>query len=454
LALTIRERFDNGRGVGTIGTRNRPLPLEVKLEATEPTSQIFKVRLGYDGIPSTQFWELDLPQHCSLRCIRRSRLSPAMPNDLNPGAPRAAYGTPEVVGRVSPGIPGPPGGDPYITHVAISLSGPDGERSGRPLVQTADGDSGWIDIDRGRWLISAAVGIAIEIEFEMEILLAPKPRFAAAIVTPQLKAPPRITSAGRIWWSDVDAKVPLERPAVHRPGPRFRLRFPPAAIDSSAIAGTPRIKMPLQHPGQLSAITTWRHPAMIDITMKGGSAAMPSIGSGARSGRITIQPREHGASAAGASLWEHRGEQPLQLLQATGLVPAGWDFWDLRPWRGGIANGALWLQDRRGLLHTFSPEGVFIAPAPGRLTCSHGTVPILLLQEGDPIELRSDAAADGILQGQAYQEPRDGPIPFEVQWAGSPILRGFWHRLSSASAGYPGNSLPQRIFGDLPTPLP
>ncbi|MGB7563821.1 MAG: hypothetical protein WBM08_03615 [Prochlorococcaceae cyanobacterium] len=433
MALTIRERFDNGRGVGTIGTRNRPLPLEVNLEASEPTSQIFQVRLGYDGIPSTQFWELDLPQHCSIRCLRRSRLSPAMPNDLNPGAPRAPYGTPEVVGRVSPGISGPPGGDPYITHVAINLSGPDGERSGRPLVQTVDGDSGWIAIDRGRWLISAAVGIAIEIEFELEILLAPTPRYAAAIVTPQLKAPPRITTNGRIWWSDIDGAVPAERPAVHRPGPRFRLRFPPAAIDSSAIAGAPRIQMPLQHPGAEPSATNHHHPAGIDTTTKPGSLAIQR----AHGSVISVQAAKHGPTAAGASLREHRGEQPLHLLQATGLVPPDWDFWALRPWRGGIANGALWLQDRRGLLHTFSPEGVFIAPAPGRLTGATALLRIEGLQDG--IELRSDAAADGILQGPAYIKHEDGdpgPTSFKVEWAGSLILRGLWHRL----AGHPTNS--------------
>jgi len=141
MALTIRESFFTGHGIGQVGTLLSPLAVEVDLSRQEGMSKHYPLRLGFEATPSTQYLGFQLNAPASIRVIRSSD-------------------------------------DPYIVHVAAGLIGPDdtrahGEGSG-PLIHTPNGDSGWRDLENGFWWIAVALGMPIDVRFDLEICFRPQ----------------------------------------------------------------------------------------------------------------------------------------------------------------------------------------------------------------------------------------------------------------------------------------
>lgn len=149
MAITIRERFTDGRGVGDVGSLRNPRPLPIKLDTAYGYKQTLDVRLGYEAIPSTQFWQIETDRRTEIRAQRRST-------------------------------------DPLAVHVAIALLGPDSTLGpGRvSLVDTADGVGRWHVLEKGRWWLVAATGMPIDISIELDIEARPFWFAGSAVVPP------------------------------------------------------------------------------------------------------------------------------------------------------------------------------------------------------------------------------------------------------------------------------
>ncbi len=270
--------------------------------------------------------------------------------------------------------------DPYVVHVAVGLQGPDDNRGPgrRPLVQTQGGDSGWHTIEAGRWWLVVASGMPIDIQFELEVqLLAVPAMLQQARCTPSLPAVIDATPE-RALVADAHSSEPalLKSSGGHSE----ELVLEPAPALATPRSGAPTY---LLEPVEPSLAITRCNP---------------------------------GIDAA--------------KLRSAALLPAGFDLWTMRPWRGGILNGFLWLRDRRGHLHLFSPWPLLVLPLPAPLTPDaielevegHGIVPV-----------RADAAAYGIgqaLLGANTPGPAD-PLAITLT-TGNCRIAGTWY---SAAGG-------------------
>jgi hypothetical protein len=141
MALTIRESFFTGRGVGQIGTIAAPLAVEANLDHPLGTTEVYPLRLGFEATPQTQYLGFNLLRRGSIRAVRSSD-------------------------------------DIYIVHVGVALIGPNDTRArgGFPLIHTAGGDSGWHDIDPGFWWICVSLGMQIDIQFDLTLHFRPQRR--------------------------------------------------------------------------------------------------------------------------------------------------------------------------------------------------------------------------------------------------------------------------------------
>jgi hypothetical protein len=346
MALTIRERTRTGRGVGAVGTTSNPLPVEGLVGAAEPTVQNFKLRLGFEAIPSTQVLSFVLERPAELRVQRHST-------------------------------------DPYIVHVAVGLQGPDDNRGPgcRPLVQTQGGDSGWHQLEAGRWWLVVACGMPIDISLEINI---------------SLRAIPAALTLGPIAGILSSLAIGGRKPSFAR----TELAFP--SLASAAVGGQAAMALPIEEP--LAPV----RPAPIPLAfpMDPDDPLLVTNG-GAR-------------IDAGA-------------LQKAGLLPDGFDLWTLRPWRGGVVSGFPWLRDRRGHIHAFSPWPLLIVPLPGPLEPGDVTVAVDGIGQ---LLLRPDALGRGIGQGRfpANTPAPAGPVAFEVVLQGRAHLQGTWHSDGSSSS--------------------
>jgi hypothetical protein len=157
MVVSIRERFLDGRGVGTVGTRTNPLPLEVDLSLGEQ-SQRLPMRFGFDALPASQFIGFSLETWGEMKLIRHSK-------------------------------------DPYAVHVAAAATGPGQDPISFPLITTHNGITDWFRLQPGAWRICVALGMPLEVEVDIELFFRPAETMAAVVLTPGQNE-----RAPEFWW--------------------------------------------------------------------------------------------------------------------------------------------------------------------------------------------------------------------------------------------------------------
>lgn len=131
MALTVRRS-----GQRIYGARNAPELVAIDLSRVDPAPIELPVTLGVDGIPHSQVWGFEVERDCEVRLRRLSD-------------------------------------DPYLTSVALALTaGATGKRVFD--VSTADGDSGWVDLGKGFYRISAALGVPRQVKLVVELTVRPR----------------------------------------------------------------------------------------------------------------------------------------------------------------------------------------------------------------------------------------------------------------------------------------
>lgn len=127
--ISVRQKPDQDGGWGTL---LNPKPLELSLAGPVQV----RSRLGYEAVPSSEFWQFSTPG--------RARLQ---------------------VNRLSP--------DRYACHVGVALLDENNRRVA-PLVQSASGRGAMVEIKAGRYKVVASLGMAVAIkDLTLEFSIAP-----------------------------------------------------------------------------------------------------------------------------------------------------------------------------------------------------------------------------------------------------------------------------------------
>jgi hypothetical protein len=161
MVVSIRERFNDGRGVGTVGTRSKPLPLNLDLSKGEQV-QLLPMRFGFDALPASQFIGFELESWTEMKLIRHSK-------------------------------------DPYAVHVAAAATGPGQDPISFPLITTHNGITDWFRLQPGPWRICVALGVALDVEVDLELAFRPAETMASVVLTPGQNE-----RAPEFWWQTPD----------------------------------------------------------------------------------------------------------------------------------------------------------------------------------------------------------------------------------------------------------
>lgn len=398
MAITLKERFGDGRGVGTIGTLIRPLKVNVDLD--QETSQSFVLRLGYDAVPASQFLSFVLPHRAMVRGIRVS-----------------------------------PQNDPRIVDVAVSVSEPDNYQITQPLIQTANGIGAWKELPRGRYWICVAMMRPLQIIAEIQLEMKP------VAVKGQAYVPLPMILGNSLSYQSPAAAV------RHHDARREQLLIP---TNPAATPTQPRhqaIVKPLLSRNQVLIQPIIRHRGAISALVPPSSfnsAARPVVPYALNPPYIAVDRTTLLAPNKPInSIAETQPAYPATTmssvadLAAAGLIPRSIDTDLWAPWIGGSyslpGTGAqvAWLRDRRGHVHVFSPWPIFALPLHHPLddttgASGNGEIEVNLAGHTATRSLDPAQARLATALGDFTGEPSAGVVPFQIRWRGTVMTEGTW----------------------------